>query len=105
MLPRYGRWAQTYGPQGLEVIGVHTPETSGESDEGALRTFVRGRGVRWRVVPDNDSAAWDRFAIEAWPTAVLIDREGVLRGVYMGDDRDGDIAADIKRLLAAGKRR
>lgn len=37
--------------------------------------------------------------------ALLTDREGVLRGVYVCDNHDGDIAADIERLLAAGKRR
>lgn len=101
MLPRYGRFADSYGPKGLVVLGVHTPETEEEAAPAALAAFVRGRAIRWTVVPDNDLRAWQRFGLEAWPTAILIDRAGVVREVYVGDHHDGDIARDIQRLLAS----
>ena len=81
------------------VLGVHTPETEGEADEAALRAFVRERSIRWRVIPDTNQRAWDRYGIQAWPTALLIDRAGVLRELFIGDDHDQDLSAAVQRLL------
>lgn len=99
MLPRYSRLADQHAAQGLVVLGVHTPETEGEADEAALRAFVRERSIRWRVIPDTNQRAWDRYGIQAWPTALLIDRAGVLRELFIGDDHDQDLSAAVQRLL------
>ena len=49
------------------------------------------------MVLDPDFAVWERFGVSAWPTIVLIDRAGVVRATFVGDDR----AADIERALLA----
>jgi hypothetical protein len=83
----------------LSVIGVHTPETDGERDRDRLARFVRERGIEWPVVVDADSAAWDRFGVDAWPTILLIDRGGVIRASFVGDDQSAAIETALARLL------
>ncbi len=99
MIPRYGEWARKYADRGLVVIGVHTPETDKEADPQQLSAYVQGRRITWPVVVDPYFEAWRRYAIEAWPTILLIDRDGVLREVYVGEDHAGEIEYEIKHLL------
>src|SRR2546430_1622239 len=100
MIPRYGEWAQRFGPAGLSVIGVHTPELETERDERRLRAFVSTHQIGWPVVLDPDYQAWERYHVAAWPTVVLIDRSGIVRAVVIGDSRSAEIEAVIRDLLA-----
>jgi hypothetical protein len=98
MIPRYGEWQRRW-PSGLEVIGVHTPEMESERDVPALRRFVAEQKITWRVPLDPDMAAWSRFSVQAWPTIVLIDRDGVVRAVHVGDDQAPQIESELANLL------
>jgi thiol-disulfide isomerase/thioredoxin len=93
MLPRYAAWSE----RGVAVVGVHTPETDDERDPAALARFVRAEKIRWPVVVDADEAIWRRYRVGAWPTIVLIDRSGVVRASFVGDDS----ADAIERALHA----
>ena len=46
-----------------------------------------------------DERAWERFEVHAWPTIFLIDGQGVIRAVYVGDDHAPEIERDLARLL------
>ena len=99
MIPRYGEWDQKWRDKGLTVIGVHTPEMDYERDEARLRECVKKNGIAWRVAIDPDYAAWRRLGVEAWPTIVLIDRQGVVRASFVGDDKSDEIDAALRKLL------
>jgi hypothetical protein len=98
MIPRYGEWEHRW-PSDLAVIGVHTPELESERDVAALRRFVAEEKITWRVPLDPDMAAWSRFGVQAWPTIVLIDKEGVVRAVHVGDDQSAQIQSELANLL------
>jgi len=100
MLPHYADWDARLTARGLAVVGVHTPELDFEHDRARLKAFVAERAIRWPVVVDDEMAAWERFAVDAWPTIVLVDRRGVVRAVHVGDDRARAIEADLAKLLA-----
>jgi hypothetical protein len=91
MIPRYGEWSKR-----VAVVGVHTPETEGERDVARLRRFAADNRIAWPIVLDPEYAAWKAFGVEAWPTIVLIDRAGVVRASFVGDDS----APAIERALA-----
>jgi thiol-disulfide isomerase/thioredoxin len=93
MLPRYAGWSE----RGVAVVGVHTPEMDYERDLAALGRFVRAEKIRWPIVVDADEAIWRRYRVSAWPTIVLIDRRGVVRASFVGDDS----ADAIERALSA----
>ncbi|MEK7363966.1 MAG: hypothetical protein AAB016_08335 [candidate division NC10 bacterium] len=51
------------------------------------------------VVQDNDSAIWRRFGIWAWPTALLVDRKGIVRYQHIGEGAYEETESLIRRLL------
>ena len=57
-------------------------------------------GVRYPVVQDNDSAIWTRWSVRAWPTALLVDRKGLVRYRHIGEGDYEETDAMIRRLLA-----
>ena len=101
MIPRYGEWDKKYGPAGLAVVGVHTPETDAEYNEASVRDYVKNRQISWPVALDPYYTAWRRYHIEAWPTIVLIDRHGVVRMYHPGKMSYEELRAQLDKLIAA----
>src|SRR5688572_24040571 len=97
MIPRYGEWHEKL--KGLTVVGVHTPELEHERDPNRLREYVRKNRIAWPVLVDPEYAVWNRYGVEAWPTIVLIDRKGLIRSVFVGDDQSRNIEAALAGLL------
>src|ERR1700722_11808792 len=52
-LPTYAAWTREFGPEGVEVIGIHTPETKWEAGLGFVKERVREYGITYPVVTDN----------------------------------------------------
>jgi len=51
-------------------------------------------------VQDNDYAIWKRYGIRGWPTAVLVDRKGIVRFTHIGEGAYEETESVIRRLLA-----
>ena len=52
-LPYVKAWSAKYRPEGLLVIGVHTPEFAFEKDRGNVERAIRDLGITYPVVMDN----------------------------------------------------
>jgi thiol-disulfide isomerase/thioredoxin len=96
---------ERYGPQGLSVIGVHSPEFDRERDRAAVAAKVREFGLRHPVMIDNDFSYWKALGNRFWPAFYLIDKRGRIRHRYVGETHDGDRQAKeienaVERLLA-----
>ena len=103
MIPQLRAWHERYASQGLTIVGVHSPEFFWERSRENVARAVERRGVRYPVVQDNDFAIWKRYAIRAWPTAVLVDRSGLVRFRHIGEGAYDDTEAMIARLLMEGR--
>lgn len=99
-LPALKRWDSKYRDQGLTVIGVHTPESSHEKDLGNIRRAVRGQSIRYPVVTDINGDTWRAHGIEAWPTTVILDKQGRVRFMHIGEGMYDEMENVIKKLLA-----
>ena len=87
--------------RGLRVIGLHAPEFESEKDADGVRREVKGLGISWPVVLDNELVMWDALDNRYWPTLYLVDRAGVLRGRHVGETHEGSSEAlAFERLLA-----
>ena len=84
----------------LEIIGVHTPETSFERARENVVTNLAQQGVVWPVAIDNDQTLWTDYNVDAWPTQLIFDRHGVLRKTVVGDSQDADVDAEVDKLIA-----
>ncbi len=100
MIPSVREWHQTYGTQGLVVIGNHYPEFDYEADLENLKDAVARLDVPYAVAQDNDGATWSAYHTRYWPTLYLIDKRGELRYTHIGEGRYAETEAAIRTLLA-----
>ena len=67
------------------VIGVHSPEFDEEKQLENLRREIASLGIRYPVVTDNDYKTWTAYNVEAWPTIFLVDKQGRIRWMHVGE--------------------
>ena len=99
-LPFVKRWDDRYREKGLTVIGVHSPEFDDERKIENLRREVASLGIRYPVVTDNDYQTWNAYNVEAWPTVFLLDKQGRIRWMHVGEGDYDEAERIIQNLLA-----
>lgn len=67
------------------LVGVHTPEFDHERDAARVAAEVRALGLGIAVAQDNGFAAWRAFGNRYWPAFYVLDREGAVRHVHIGE--------------------
>lgn len=93
-------WHEKYEGSGLTIIGVHSPEFFWEKSLGKVKSETARLGIKFPVVQDNDFHNWNRYGARAWPTIVLIDRQGIIRYSHIGEGAYERTESIIKQLLA-----
>jgi len=99
-LPSVKEWDAKYRDRGLTIIGVHTPEIGNEYNLDNVRKEVPALGIKYPVVTDNDYQTWKAYDVEAWPTIFVLDKQGRVRWVHVGEGRYEETESVIKTLLA-----
>lgn len=92
-------WLESRYHDGLTVIGIHTPKYPQQREAGAVLKAVNRLQIRHAVASDADFVLWQRYAIDAWPSVVLIDAEGQVAAVIPGEGRRRDLDQWVARLL------
>jgi len=98
-LPYVTRWNAEYGPQGLQIIGVHTPEFGFEHNRANVETVIRALGVRFPIAQDNAFQTWRAWGNRAWPSFYLVDGDGQVRLVREGEGHAQEVEAAVRSLL------
>lgn len=102
-------WLHTLGEKfpaaGFEIVGVHTPELPQEYVLANVRAKLEEFRIQGPVVVDNDYSTWKAWNNRYWPAFYLVDRQGRVRGRYVGETHAGDrnaraMEAQIADLLA-----
>lgn len=88
-----------YKDQGLVVIGNHYPEFSYEEDLDNVKNAVANLGIEYAVAQDNDGDTWRAYKNHYWPTLYLIDKQGHIRYVHIGEGSYAETEENIKALL------
>ena len=99
-LPFVKSWHDRYHDKGLTVIGVHSPEFDEERNIEHLRREVVSLGIHYPVVSDNDYKTWNAYKVEAWPTIFLLDKQGRIRWMRVGEGKYDEAERLIQKLLA-----
>ncbi len=93
-------WHEKYSPDGLIVIGNHYPEFEYEKDLDNLKQAVLDLNIPYPVAQDNDGVTWNAYNNRYWPTLYLIDKQGHLRYIHIGEGGDVETEQAIRSLLA-----
>lgn len=102
-LPYITAWYEKYKDQGLEVIGVHTPEFGFEHEYDNVLRATKQFGVTYPVVLDNDYATWNAYKNRYWPRKYLIDIDGFIVYDHIGEGAYEVTEKKIQELLEERK--
>lgn len=69
---------------------MHSPEFDEERQVENLRREVASLGIRYSVVTDNDYQTWNAYHVEAWPTTFLLNKQGRIRWMQVGEGGYGE---------------
>ena len=100
VLPYVQTWNQKYKDQGLQVVGVHTPEYPFERNTDNVKTAIKRLGITYPVALDNHNATWDAYDNQYWPAFYLIDKKWHIVYTHFGEGDYDKTEAKIKSLLA-----
>ncbi len=96
-LPAYARLHRKFKPQGVEIIGVHTPEFDFERDPKNVAKRVKELGIEYPILLDSQNQNWRRWNQRYWPTIYLLDKAGRVRHRHIGELR-GDEAQLFRHI-------
>jgi peptide-methionine (R)-S-oxide reductase len=99
-LPTVKKFDAAYHDKGLTIVGVHTPESDYEKNFDKIKDAVKTNGIKYPVVTDTNGDTWRAFDIEAWPTVVILDKQGRIRYSHVGEGAYDVQEKVIKTLLA-----
>jgi thiol-disulfide isomerase/thioredoxin len=99
VMPSLKEWHSKYKDQGLVIIGNHFPEFSYEADLANLKDAITRNDIHYAVAQDNDGTTWKAYKNNYWPALYLIDKQGHIRYVHIGEGRYKETEENINALL------
>ncbi|HLJ31669.1 MAG TPA: thioredoxin family protein, partial [Candidatus Babeliales bacterium] len=98
-LPHVTQWYKDYKNNGLEIIGVHTPEFAFEKNKDHVKNAVKKFNITYPVALDNDYQTWQAYNNHYWPAHYLIDQRGVIVKTHFGEGDYEEMENAIRMLL------
>ncbi|MXZ69526.1 MAG: redoxin domain-containing protein [Acidimicrobiia bacterium] len=91
-----------YRDQGLEIVGIHSPEFAYEKEVDAIVDAMDRLGVTWPVVLDTDRRTFREWqgSPAYWPRTYVLDRTGRVRFDHIGEGAYGALEDTVVALLA-----
>lgn len=83
-----------YGPRGLKVVSVHTPELAQERVPANVRDAVKALAITYPVMIDGDYSYWRAMNNRYWPAFYLVDGHGTIVKAAFGELHRGDQRGD-----------
>lgn len=101
-LPYLNTWYERYHDEGLEIVGIHTPEFAFEQQEENVAGAIEEFGIKYPVVLDNEYATWRAFGNKYWPRKYLLNEKGEIIYDHIGEgayeETEEAIQTALKRL-------
>jgi DNA-binding beta-propeller fold protein YncE len=104
IIPDLKRLEAKYANQ-LVVIGVHSAKFKNEKETENIRHIILRYGLEHPVVNDADFQIWQAYAVDAWPTLVLIDTDGYEVGRAKGEGHYEALDRVIGNLVEDARKR
>lgn len=100
-LPHVTAWDEAYRDAGLQVIGIHSPEYAFEKEQRNVEQGIANFGIEYPVAMDNSLSTWTNYRNRYWPASYLIDADGVVRHIKLGEGGYATTERHIRDLLIA----
>lgn len=102
-IPWVNTWHDTYTGDDFAVLSVHYPEFQYEREIENVAQALERYEITYPVAIDNERLTWGAYNQRFWPTTYLIDKQGHIRLVHIGEYTRGSdlqIEAAIEALMA-----
>jgi len=100
VIPSLREWHDKYKDQGLVIIGNHFPEFAYEKELTNLQDAVTRLDIQYAVAQDNNGDTWRAYKNHYWPALYLMDKQGHIRYIHIGEGGYATTEAAIQALLA-----
>jgi thiol-disulfide isomerase/thioredoxin len=94
-IPEIKGLLRKYPGERLTVLSI-----SADQDEKTWRDFVARNGMTWPQYFDENGRVRELFGVRVFPTYLVIDGQGIVRGEIQGTDPRQTIASRLKTTLA-----
>jgi cytochrome c biogenesis protein CcdA/thiol-disulfide isomerase/thioredoxin len=98
-IPYLNAWYAKYKDQGLEIVGLHTPEFAFEKVQANVEKAVKGFNIKYPVVLDNDYSTWNALGNQFWPRKYLVDIDGYIIYDHIGEGAYEETEKAIQNAL------
>jgi thiol-disulfide isomerase/thioredoxin len=105
-LPAMARLTAEFKSKEVITVGIHTPEIAIEKDVEQVKKNVVKLGISYPNVIDGEYKNWKAWKTNVWPTLYVVDKQGVIRGGWIGElnynnqNGEGKMRSLINQLLA-----
>jgi len=99
-IPYLNEWYTKYEDQGLEIIGLHTPEFAFEKVQKNVENAVNKFDIKYPVILDNDYSTWNDYGNRYWPRKYLIDLDGYIVYDHIGEGGYEETEKAIQKALS-----
>jgi len=100
IMPYVANWYDKYKAQGLEVVGVHTPEFPFEHSSSNVANALKKYNIRYPVAQDNKYATWNAYNNQYWPALYLVNKKGQIIYRHFGEGDYQQTEEAIRNALA-----
>ncbi|MBI5390522.1 redoxin domain-containing protein [Candidatus Woesearchaeota archaeon] len=102
-IPYLNAWYEQYKDDGLEIVGVHTPEFAFEHESANVQRAIEKFSIMYPVVQDNNYATWRAYGNQYWPRKYLVDIDGFIVYDHIGEGGYEETEQEIRKLLEERK--
>ncbi len=102
-IPYLNAWYGRYHSQGLEIVGIHTPEFDFEKDIANVSAAVAKYGIQYPVVLDSDYGTWNAYNNLYWPHEYLVDMAGYIVHDQVGEGNYAETEGAIQKVLGPAR--
>jgi peroxiredoxin len=95
-MPQFERWHEQYKDAGLVVLGVNTLY---QNDRAAVEQFLHDNNITYPIVVDEDGDTTHRWLVPQLPRSYVVDRDGTVRFVKIGEFTERDFSEQVLPLL------
>lgn len=97
--PFVNDWYDKYKDQGLEIVGIHTPEFNYEKDIANVRSALEKYDIKFPIVLDNDKKTWRAYENRFWPRRYVINKDGKVIYDHIGEGKYEETEKIIQEAL------
>lgn len=96
-MPRFQQWYEQHQSDGLVILGVNTLY---QDQRAAVDEFLRMQPVTYPILIDEQGETSRQWLVRNLPYSYVIDRDGVVRFLKLGEVTEQELNEQILPLLA-----